>query len=505
MKLRKRLQLLEEYQTGVSSTQTQKSKSNELPINKAIDAKPVSGIKGDALKDVDSILNNLEVLSSQLDEAKIAVYDFIEECYDIITEELERETPNFELINTVLESYSEFTGSAIATELVNEAGEDKLGTKMWNFIWHAPKARKAQQKVNAIKLNATTIELAGDDAPNAEQREKLEKKAERAKEQVKDLQAAVDDRYKDKGAYVQKVMQKEKILGRLEILKAETGMEDDPARQGDLKTRMKELQAKSQEEEAALKELEPSDEDKKEAAKKIEDERKEKERLRKEAEKASTSGTSGESTSGTSGESTSGTSGESTSGTSGESTSGTSGESTSGTSGESTSGTSGESTSGTSGESTSGTSGESTSGTSGESTSGTSGESTSGTSGTNDTSGTSGTNDTSGTSGTNDTSGTSGTNDTSGTSGATKNSKDDMVNRYKDLLAKTTDPEKKKKIEDKIKNLQAESVETFANPNYIKLLESELFELEKTINMEPVLESLEFKAASISEKFRKLM
>ena len=62
-----------------------------------------------------------------------------------------------------------------------------------------------------------------------------------------------------------------------------------------------------------------------------------------------------------------------------------------------------------------------------------------------------------------------------------KNSKEGMIKRYKDLLAKTDDEEKKEKYQQKIDSLQAESWEAFLDNKYVAILEAELVEFEKAI------------------------
>ena len=76
-----------------------------------------------------------------------------------------------------------------------------------------------------------------------------------------------------------------------------------------------------------------------------------------------------------------------------------------------------------------------------------------------------------------------------------------MIKRYQDLLAKTEDPEKKSKIEAKIASLQAESVESFDNAEFISILESELAEFSREI----IAESFGFQTSTIADKFRKLL
>lgn len=62
-----------------------------------------------------------------------------------------------------------------------------------------------------------------------------------------------------------------------------------------------------------------------------------------------------------------------------------------------------------------------------------------------------------------------------------KNSKEGMIKRYKELLAKTNDEEKKEKYQQKIDDLQAESWEAFLDNKYVAILEAELVEFEKAI------------------------
>jgi len=62
-----------------------------------------------------------------------------------------------------------------------------------------------------------------------------------------------------------------------------------------------------------------------------------------------------------------------------------------------------------------------------------------------------------------------------------KNSKEGMIKRYQDLLAKTDDEEKKKTIQQKIDSLQKESWELFLDDKYVAIVEAELVEFENAI------------------------
>ena len=134
-------------------------------------------------------------------------------------------------------------------------------SKVWQWIWWMPKARKAQQKVNKIKLNITDMEGASADAPDAEQKAKITAKAKQAKEQASELQKMVDDKYGAKGELVKRVLGTEKIAGQIASIKRATGLEDNPERIASYKEKMAELQAKYKEDQAAIKELEPSEDD----------------------------------------------------------------------------------------------------------------------------------------------------------------------------------------------------------------------------------------------------
>lgn len=145
---------------------------------------------------------------------------------------------------------------------VNEADAEGPSIVM-QWMWWMPKARKAQAKVNKIKLNITDMEAAASDAPDAEQKAKIAAKAKQAKEQAVELQKMVDDKFKSKGDLVGRAIHNEKIAGQIASIKRASGLEDDPEKLSTYKEKMAELQQKYKEDQEAIKELEPSDEDKK--------------------------------------------------------------------------------------------------------------------------------------------------------------------------------------------------------------------------------------------------
>jgi len=176
------------------------------------------------IKDVDTIITSLETLVSQ------------------VSEELEEE------FNT--------------PEKIEEAGDDNIIVQWITSM----KAVKAQKKVNNIKVNKVALEIAKDEAPNTEQKNKIKDKETLLTNQIKSLQDAVNDRFANKGGLVDRKLSNAKIEGELAVIKAHSGAGIDKKEAGDLKQRMADLQKRYKENEVALKELEPSEEDKKAAA-----------------------------------------------------------------------------------------------------------------------------------------------------------------------------------------------------------------------------------------------
>jgi hypothetical protein len=430
MKLSKKINLFEDFKSEISNSGT---KTNQVQVN-TTKAEPTAEVKSEMLKDVDSILNNLEVLSAQIGEARESLYDFIDECHEILTEEMSKETPDQSAIDTILEAYLELFESLENEEAeVNEAGSEaakKMGKGLWRFIYWAPLARKAQQKVNKVKLNQKALDLAADEAPNKDQREKLELRATRMKDKIKELQAAVDDRFGDKGNYVKGVIQRQKIQGQLDIIKTETGMSDDPDEQTTLKAKAQALQKRYKEEEEALKAMEPSEEDKKKAADALKAQQDEEARL-----KAKRDAAQAKADAAPTGDAPAKTDAPKTDAPAGDTPAKTDAPKTDAPAGDTPA----------------------------------------------------------------KTDAPEGDKPNRPESG--KNSKDDMIKRYQELLAKTEDPEKKSKIEAKIASLQAESVESFDNAEFISILESELAEFSREI----IAESFGFQTATIADKFRKLL
>ena len=178
-------------------------------------------------------------------------------------------TPSFsreEIINdidTIMTHLSQL-GTQVREELenddvfdVNEAGEETAMSKVKDFLF-APKYRSMQKKVNKMKMNALDIQITADnlsgkaDTPEKAKKDALTTKKATIDTQIKNLQTAVDDKAKERGSYVQKVLSTEKIKGQMELVKRASGQEDNPKKLKSLKDSMAELQKRFQEEQQAV-------------------------------------------------------------------------------------------------------------------------------------------------------------------------------------------------------------------------------------------------------------
>jgi hypothetical protein len=163
-------------------------------------------------------------------------------------------------LDTLVKELTEELDSPEFNELNEADGEGP--SKVWQWIWWMPKARKAQQKVNKIKLNVTDMEGAAEDAKDTDQRAKIKAKAEIARDQAGELQKMVDDKFNAKGELVAKALHNEKIAGQIASIQRATGLEDDPEKVASYKEKMVELKQKYKEDLDAIKALEPSEEEK---------------------------------------------------------------------------------------------------------------------------------------------------------------------------------------------------------------------------------------------------
>ena len=193
-----------------------------------------------------------------------------ERLIEIIKEEIEANSAapitqtTDDIIAALGSLYDSLTEDLNEIEEISEA--DGTPSKAIQWIWWGPKAKKAQGKVNKIKLNTVALEFAKDNAEDKDAKAKLDSKLKQTKEQSKSLQTMVDDKFSAKGEVTKRALASAKIKGQLEVIKKTTGMTDDPNKNKELKDQMKELNTKLKKEDEALKSLEPDKEELKAAA-----------------------------------------------------------------------------------------------------------------------------------------------------------------------------------------------------------------------------------------------
>ena len=253
----KKVKLFEDFAAGEVSnpdqtvTPASKTQTDSVAVDKKAEG---AEIRAEIIKDVDAILNNLETLSTR-----------IQENINTLKEDVKSGTELSEEVEAALEELNSLNEGEI-----NEEGPSKV----MDLIWYAPKARKAMKKVNKVRNNQVAIELAKDTLPadkdNKDKKDKLKAKAEAVKKKADDLEKAVRDKFSDRGDIVSKTIQREDIKGKLERIKKQTGMSNDPNKKSDLKTQAAEMQQKLDQETEAMKEL-TSDVDKEEVKQKQEE------------------------------------------------------------------------------------------------------------------------------------------------------------------------------------------------------------------------------------------
>ena len=190
---------------------------------------------------------------------------------EIIKEEIEAisSTPIVKTTSDIISTLGSLFDS-LTEELEELEGEileggDSAG-KAIQWVWWGPKARKAQSKVNKIKLNIVALEFARDNAEDDSVKDRLKSKVETAKDQSGKLQTMIDDKFSSKGDITKRSLASEKIKGQLQVIKKTTGMSDNPNKNKELKDQLAELGAKLRKEEAAINKLKPSPEEREEAA-----------------------------------------------------------------------------------------------------------------------------------------------------------------------------------------------------------------------------------------------
>lgn len=146
---------------------------------------------------------------------------------------------------------------SLEAEEVNEAG-DSAAKKALQWTITAPKARKAQGKVNQMKINALDLEMAKD-AAEGDKKKALDAKLKVTKEKIGEIQTTVATKFDAKGDIVKNARLAAKIQGERELLKRLTGMEDNPKKKADFKAQIAKLDKRQKEQTEVLKSMKPED------------------------------------------------------------------------------------------------------------------------------------------------------------------------------------------------------------------------------------------------------
>jgi hypothetical protein len=190
--------------------------------------------------------------------------DNFENWFKKINEELSAETTNAEIsgrsdimvdVDTIMNSL-ETLASELKEELALEEEALTEGAKDFIKQWITSlKAVSSQKKVNKVKMNAADLEFAAKKF-DGDKKQSMKDKAAAVTKQAGELQTMVNNKFAGKGDIVDRKLSSTKIKGQLEIIKRTSGMEQNPNKKASLKMKMKELTAKFAEEQQAIASLE---------------------------------------------------------------------------------------------------------------------------------------------------------------------------------------------------------------------------------------------------------
>lgn len=239
--------------------------NEELASEPAIAAEPTvssstSSNREAMMSDVDNIMTSLETLAGELQES-------LNEAEDV------EEAANIDATKAMA------TGALAATAAAG-VGAYKGTQALIDWTVRAPKARKAQDTVNQMKIKIVGLQNAFRQAKNdSKKKQIIKERIEKAREQADQLQDQVDSKFENASGIVLKALANEKLKGKIEIAKVELG-DSTPERQAEIKDQLKKYNDQYQANSQALKELEPNKEEIKaaeERKKKAEQRAKEKE------------------------------------------------------------------------------------------------------------------------------------------------------------------------------------------------------------------------------------
>lgn len=187
-----------------------------------------TGNRTDMINDIDHIMTSLETLAGEL------------------TEELALNEDSLDI------------AGAAALGGIAALGVGAKKAYDWKVV--APKARKAQAKVNAMGIKIAGVKGSIASAEPGKKTDALKAKLDVAKETMDGLQKSVDDKYGSKSSVVKKALSMEKKAGKMEILKITLG-DASPEQQKAIKDQIAKLQKAVVADQKAYKDEKPDDKD----------------------------------------------------------------------------------------------------------------------------------------------------------------------------------------------------------------------------------------------------
>lgn len=208
--------------------------------------------RAEIISDVDSIMNTLSKLSVQ-----------IKECLEFLN--IFEEADIDEELDSLDEEYDRILEKGYGDSGIGDTLKS-AGSSLANWIYYAPKYRNMQKKINKMLLNLTDIKLAidalGKGKENEAKVQNLTNKKQHLETNITSLQKDVDDKAKERGEYIQRVLQTEKIKGKMEMIKRISGQEDNPSKKKELADSFKELNDRLASEQQAIKHLQDKEKEK---------------------------------------------------------------------------------------------------------------------------------------------------------------------------------------------------------------------------------------------------
>lgn len=179
-----------------------------------------------------------------------------------IATEIEVETPrdammhDVDSIMTSLETLAAELKESLEAEVMelNEASGDKPNLVM-QYLFYTRPLVKQQLKINNMKLKESDMEIAAAKLQSKGETEKqgyLVDKAKQLTQNIKEIQAQVNDMAEQRGSYVEKRVKKVRLEGDLAVVRSQIGNIGDSK---EMKDRMKDIMDKMKEEDIAIQDM----------------------------------------------------------------------------------------------------------------------------------------------------------------------------------------------------------------------------------------------------------